>query len=80
MGIGEASQAVQRSQALRNQLLTAGQLKVQNLDGEACSQIKRANTRIDTNGTPDINDYVTGTQASGLQVEIASLSSTWACK
>jgi hypothetical protein len=79
-GTGNPGQAAQRSQALRNQLLTAGQLKAQNLDREACSQIKRANTRIDADATPDLNDYVTGIQASGLQIEMASLLNTWACK
>jgi len=80
VGIGNINQANQRSLALRNQLLSAGQYKNQNLGSEACAQLSRTLLHIDTNNNPDGNDYITGIQAQALVAEISPLFSLWNCQ
>ncbi len=79
VGTGNIYLASQRIAALRNQLLSAGNYKGQGLNEDSCTQLKRTITRIDTDGTPDANDYATGIQANALVAEITSLSGMWAC-
>ncbi|WP_019864537.1 choice-of-anchor Q domain-containing protein [Methylovulum miyakonense] len=79
IGTGNIFHASQRIAALRNQLLSAGNYKGQGLNEGSCTQLKRTITRIDTDGTPDANDYATGIQANALVAEITSLSGMWAC-
>ncbi|WP_052700810.1 right-handed parallel beta-helix repeat-containing protein [Methylocucumis oryzae] len=71
--------AVHKSVALRNQFITAGQYRAQNQNQQACQQLTKALTRIDTTGTPASDDYVTGNQASTLTTQITTLRTTWNC-
>lgn len=71
--------AVRKSVALRNQFITAGQYRVQNLNQQACQQLTKALTRIDTTGTPASDDYVTGSQANALITQVTTLRTTWNC-
>lgn len=69
----------QRAHALRNQLLTAGYYKDSSQTGLACNQLSRTLQHIDTDNTPDSDDYVTGNQAAALAAEINTLSGLFSC-
>jgi hypothetical protein len=77
IGIGQL--AAPKTQALRNQLLTAGDNKAALLDTQACQQLTKALSRLDTDNSPDANDYVTGSQVAALKGQIDSLRTDWAC-
>ncbi len=78
IGIGPTPIPTRR--ALRNQLLTAGDNKATLLDVQACNQLAKTLTRLDTDNTPDANDYVTGSQVAALKTQIDSLRNDWACQ
>jgi len=65
--------------AVRNQLLTAGDNKIASLDTQACNQLSKTLTRLDADNSPDNNEYATGSQISGLIAQINTLRSSWAC-
>ncbi|MDO9104607.1 MAG: choice-of-anchor Q domain-containing protein [Methylovulum sp.] len=79
LGTGSEKFAYHSPNALRNQLLTAGDYRDRNLTIRACEQLARTLLRIDTDNTPDNNDYVTGSQANMLAANINALRSNWTC-
>lgn len=76
-GVGTTPQ--QHSRALRNQLLAAGHYKDSKQTGLACHQLTRTLRYIDTDNTPDSNNYVTGNQAAALVAEINTLRGLFSC-
>jgi hypothetical protein len=61
-----ADQRNHRLEAERNQFLLAADFLKRGLTARACTQLKAARARIDTIGSPDGNDYVTGTASADL--------------
>lgn len=78
-GTGGGIIASHKRSALRNQLLTAGDYRDRNLNIQACDQLARTLLRIDTDNTPDGNDYVSGSQANALAGNINTLRNSWTC-
>ena len=70
-----------RRDALRHQLLTAGDLIAQGLPVRKgpCPQLRKTLSRIDTDGSPDKNDYVTGAAGSELAEMIRGLRTDLGC-
>lgn len=69
----------QKRNAVRNQLRAAGHYKSRNLNTQACSQLARTLNRIDPDGTPDSDDYVTGSSGDELTAQVNTLRTDWAC-
>jgi len=67
------------SVALRNQLLAAGYYKQSKQTGLACRQLARTLQYIDTDNTPDGDDYVSGQQAAVLAADINTLRGLFSC-
>jgi|GEM_PF-1513408 len=65
--------------AIRNQLLAAGDYKNNQLNLQACSQLYTTLTRLDANNSPTPYDYITGSQVSVLVDNINSLRADWQC-
>ena len=65
--------------AIRNQLLAAGDYKNHQLTLQACSQLSTTLTRLDANNSPTPYDYITGNQVSVLVDKINSLRTDWQC-
>lgn len=61
--------------AIRNQLLAVGTFKT----SQACGQLLNTLTRLDTDNSPDGNDYVTGGQVGGLRAQINTLRTALGC-
>ncbi len=80
IGTGQNGLVIQHSNALHNQLLSAGHYKSRGLTAEACTQLVRTLDRIDLNNTPDANDYVTGNEAGTLAEKLKALRVAWTCK
>ena len=73
---------LQRLGATRQQLLMASDFIMQAgaaNKSKACDQIKKTLSRIDTNLTPDINDYVTGTAGDDLATMVQSVRTDLSC-
>ncbi|MGZ8136019.1 MAG: choice-of-anchor Q domain-containing protein [Methylococcaceae bacterium] len=65
-------QAIDRRVALRNQLLTAGEYRNRHLNTSACDQLTRTLGYIDTDNSPEDDDYVTGSGAEALAQAITA--------
>jgi len=61
-------------------LLVAGSYRDRKQNDQACEQVLSSLRRIDTNNSPDANDYVTGSGAAALSAELKALRKTWACQ
>lgn len=77
--VGIGLNATFKLDALRNQLLTAGNYKNASLDTQACGQLSKSLARLDADGTADANDYVTGSQIAALITQINALRTSWSC-
>ena len=77
--IGAGTQAY-RLVATRNQIITADNYRDNGRDAESCKQLSRLLWRIDPDGSPDKNDYVTGSGAGALADKITALKDTWDCQ
>jgi hypothetical protein len=73
--VGVGSQATWKPGAIRNQLLAAGTFNTT----QACVQLSKTLTRLDADNTPDNNDYVTGSQVTGLISQINGLRTNLLC-
>jgi hypothetical protein len=73
--VGNGAQATHKVNAIRNQLLAAGSFST----AQACGQLSKTLTRLDTDNTPDANDYVTGAQVDELSVRITALRNNLGC-
>lgn len=76
--MGTNSQAA-RQTAVVHQLVAAGNYRDNAHDAESCEQLSRLLQRIDTDNSPDNNDYVTGDGAAGLAEQISGLKANWKC-
>lgn len=77
--VGVGNQPGYKLDAVRSQLQTAASNHAALLASQACGQLVKTLARLDTDGTPDNNDYVTGTQATNLSQQITALKTTWHC-
>jgi hypothetical protein len=81
VGVGASVAArSSRLEAARNQLLAAGDLSNQGMKAQACLQLSRTLTRIDTGMSTVPDEYVTGSAASGLAQKITDLRADLGCK
>lgn len=70
-----------RLQAVRHQLLLAGDFQAQGDKPATCRQTYGTLIRIDTDGsTPDKNDYVTGPAAPELDARLRALRTEFGCR
>lgn len=79
IGTGPDFIAGHKRNALRNQILATGEYRARKLNLQACNQLARTLSRIDTDNTPDINDYVTGNEGDTLAAQISTLRNNWTC-
>ncbi|MDD5274228.1 MAG: choice-of-anchor Q domain-containing protein [Methylovulum sp.] len=79
VGVGVNPLADQKQTAVLNQLIATGAYRDQSQNSSACSQLKRLLPRIDTDMTPDEDDYVTGNEAARLASKVSALRRTWTC-
>ena len=80
LGVGDGKVIAHTTGAFRNQLLVAGSYRDRKQNDQACVQALSSLRRIDTNNSPDANDYVTGNGAAALSAELKALRKTWACQ
>ncbi|MDD2724409.1 MAG: right-handed parallel beta-helix repeat-containing protein [Methylovulum sp.] len=78
--VGIGSNPTYKLNAVRNQLLTAGDNKIASLNTQACSQLSKTLTRLDADNLPDKTDYATGSQIAALITQINALRSAWVCQ
>ncbi|MGR8935505.1 MAG: choice-of-anchor Q domain-containing protein [Gammaproteobacteria bacterium] len=71
---------INRREAVRHQILLAGNLVQQHKSSSACRQLKIALRRIDTDNTIDGNDYVTGSAGDELAKKIQDLRVSLGCQ
>ena len=69
-----------RLEALRNQLLVAGNYKSRKKAVDACIQLAQSFKQIDPDNRPDSNDLVTGSAAGQLADQVTGLQADWLCK
>jgi len=74
--VGVGAYAMHKPKALRNQLLAASSFN----PAGACGQLSAVLARLDTDNSPDRNDYVTGDQVAGLRQEINLLRTGLGCQ
>ncbi len=72
--------ALNRLDAVRNQLFVAGHYKNRNKTSAACTQLVRTFKHIDPDNTPDVTDMVTGSAAGQLADQVMALRTEWLCK
>ena len=65
-----SARQINRRDAFRNQLLTAGALLQQNLKDKACEWLLGTRTRIDIDNAPTGHEYVTGAAAGRLLTKV----------
>jgi hypothetical protein len=79
LGTGAPALAKHQINAVRNQLLTAGNYKHTNRQGLACRQLNKTLRRIDIDSDHDANDYVTGAGASSFSDKLKQQLVDWGC-
>jgi len=72
--------ALNRLDAVRNQLFVAGHYKNRNKISPACTQLTRTFKHIDPDNSPDVTDMVTGSAAGQLADQVIALRTEWLCK
>jgi len=78
-GNGAALKSDRRT-AGRSQILAVGDYHAQGLKAKSCNQTKQLLRRIDVDGTPDTDDYVTGKATAGLAQLIEDLRDQLDCE
>jgi hypothetical protein len=69
-----------KQDAVRRQVLVAGEYQDRHQNAAACIQLNKTLTYIDTDGTPDQNDYITGSAAATFAQNITALRTAWQCR
>jgi len=76
---GVGLQAYHKRLAALNQIVAAGNFRDNSHEAKACDQVDQLLQHIDSDGSPDKNDYITGNGANSLAEQITDLKVIWNC-